>query len=170
VSLVLSICLVCGLSNLSATPSQTGSQNAKTQQSTANKNAILLADTDDTCHLFIDDEDKGQITADTSRKFTVGIGEHILKCKNDTIPDLVWRTVVDVKDTTQVAAMVSLKSLHIQYEQAVTKAQNQKAESDATGAKQLAEAQAEERQREADNVTALQQAALEQISGCAGIL
>jgi hypothetical protein len=120
----------------------------KSQQSSG-KTAPLLVDTDDTCHFFIDDEDKGQITPDTSQKFPVGLGEHILKCKNDAIPDLVWRKVVDVKDTSQVAAVVSLKALHVQYNQAVSKVQNQKAEADAAAAKQLAEAQAEEKQREA---------------------
>lgn len=112
------------------------------------KTATLLVDTDDVCHFFIDDEDKGQLSPDKSQKFTVGLGEHILKCKNDTIPDLVWRKVVEVKDTSQVAAVVALKALHIQYDQAVTKAQNQKAEVDAAAAKQLAEAQAEEKQRQ----------------------
>lgn len=131
----------------------TGASLARAQQPKT-KTATLLVDTDDVCHFFIDDEDKGQLSPDKSQKFTVGLGEHILKCKNDTISDLVWRKVVEVKDTSQVAAVVSLKSLHIQYDQAVAKAQNQKAEADAAAAKQLAEAQAEEKQREAAKAAA----------------
>ena len=103
---------LCSVPPIMLGQSQSGSQTSKSQQS-AHKTATLVVDTDDACHFFIDDEDKGQITADASHKFTVSIGDHILKCKNDSIPDLVWRKVVEVKDTSQVAAVVSLKGLHI---------------------------------------------------------
>jgi len=120
---------------------RSGSQSAKAKQS-GNKSATLTVDTDDACHLFIDDVDQGQITPEASHGFTIGVGEHILKCKNDTIPDLVWTKAVEVKDTSQVAAVVSLKALHVQYVQALADAHNQKAEADAAAAKQIAEAQA----------------------------
>jgi len=132
-----------------STHAQTGPQ-SKTQST--NKTATLLVDTDDACHLFIDDADKGTITPDASSKFTVTVGEHLLKCKNDSIPDLMWRKAIEVKGTAQVVAVVSLKALHVQYDQVVTKAKNQKEEVDSAAAKQLAEAKAEEQQREADKV------------------
>lgn len=137
--------LVFPVSNLVAAQSQNQADPHTTKTHQPAKGATLVVDTDDACHLFIDDDDNGLITADASHRFTVGIGDHILKCKNDSIPDLVWRKVVEVKGSSQVAAVVSLKSLHIQYEQAVQKAQ----EAEATAAKQLAEAQAEKRQQDA---------------------
>jgi hypothetical protein len=111
------------------------------------KTSVLLIDTDDTCRLLIDDEDKGVITPDHSQKFTVPIGEHILKCTVEAVPDLVWRKVVDAKDTSQVAAVVSLKALHLQYNQAVVKVQNHESEAAVNAAKQLAEAEAAEKTR-----------------------
>lgn len=141
------IVLLCGIAAL-----QAGAQSKTTQSSP--KTATLLVDTDDACHFFIDDQDKGTITAENSSTFNVTLGEHLLKCKNDSIPDLMWRKAIEVKDGSQVVAVVSLKSLHIQYDQAVSKAQNQKAEADAAAAKQLAEAQAEEKEREAAKAAA----------------
>lgn len=119
----------------------------QTKPQSTKKMATLLVDADDACHLFIDNEDKGIVTPDSSSKFDVGPGEHLLKCKNDSIPDLMWRKAIEVKDTSQVVAVVSLKALHIQYEQAVTKALNQKVEEEDAAAKQLAEAEAAQKQQ-----------------------
>jgi hypothetical protein len=97
-------------------------------QPPANQTAILLVDTDDTCQLFLDDEDKGEIVPDHALKFSVSLGEHILKCKIKSAPDLVWRKVVDVKSTSQVAEVVALRALHLQYDQAAAaKAKNDQA-------------------------------------------
>ena len=80
-------------------------------------------DTDDTCQLFLDDEDKGEVTPDKALKSSVAPGDHILKCKIKSAPDLVWRKVINVKDTSQVAEVVALRSLHLQYDQ-MAKAKN----------------------------------------------
>jgi hypothetical protein len=112
------------------------------------KTSVLLVDTDDTCRLLIDDEDKGVLSPDHSQKFSVTIGEHILKCTVEAVPDLVWRKVVEVKDTSQVAAVVALKALHIQYDAALAKAKSQKDGEEAASAKKLAEAEATRRAEE----------------------
>ena len=90
---------------------------AQSAQPSVDRTATLLIDTDDTCQLFLDDEDKGDVTPDKALKSTVGLGDHILKCKIKSAPDLVWRKVITVKDTSQVAEVVALKSLHLQYDQ-----------------------------------------------------
>ena len=93
------------------------SAQAQSGQPSVDRSATLLVDTDDTCQLFLDDEDKGEITPDKALKSAVGLGEHILKCKINSVPDLVWRKVINVKDTSQVAEVVALRSLHLQYDQ-----------------------------------------------------
>src|SRR5262245_45813195 len=90
--LVAAICVAVG--------SRGQAQNA---QPSENQTGTLLVDTDDTCQLTVDDEDKGEITPDKDMKFSVGLGQHVLKCKIKSAPDLVWRKVVDVKSTSQVA-------------------------------------------------------------------
>ena len=90
---------------------------AQSGQPSVDRSATLLVDTDDTCQLFLDDEDKGEVTPDRALKSTVGLGDHILKCKIKSAPDLVWRKVINVKDTSQVAEVVALRSLHLQYDQ-----------------------------------------------------
>lgn len=116
---------------------------AQSGQPSANQNGTLLVDTDDTCQLFLDDEDKGQITPDNALKFNVGPGQHILKCKIKNIPDLVWRKVVEVKSASQVAEVVSLRASHLQYDQAAaTKARVDQA----SASRQLEEAEAQLRQ------------------------
>ena len=122
---------------------------AQNAQQAANQNGTLLVDTDDTCQLFLDDEDKGEITPDKAQKFTVGLGEHILKCKIKSTPDLVWRRVVDVQDKSQVAAVVSLRALHLQYDQAAAaKTKNDQA----SAGRQLEEAEAQIRLRQKSKV------------------
>ena len=119
------------------------SAQAQSAQPTVNQNGTLLVDTDDTCQLFFDDEDKGEITPDKALKFSVGRGEHILKCKIKSAPDLVWRKVVDIEDTSQVAVVVSLRALHLQYDQAA-RAKNDPA----TTNRQLEEAETQVRLRQ----------------------
>ena len=99
------------------------SAQAQSGQPSVDRSATLLVDTDDTCQLFLDDEDKGEVTPDKALKSPVGPGEHILKCKIRSAPDLVWRKVINVKDTSQVAEVVVLRSLHLQYDQ-TAKAKN----------------------------------------------
>lgn len=128
------------------------------------KGSTLLVDTDDTCHLFMDDEDKGLVTADHSQKFKVDLGDHILKCTVEGIPDLVWRKVVSVKDSSQVAAVITLKALHLQYDQAVAKAKNQNNEAAAAAARQLQEAEAAQKEQAAA-IAEIPQRAFEMVKG-----
>jgi hypothetical protein len=121
----------------------------KGPQQSASRGTALLVDTDEPCRLFVDDEDKGVITPAQSQRYKVNLGEHILKCTVESAPDLVWRKVVDVKDSSQVAAVIALKALHLQYEQAVAKAKNEKDGANAAAAQQMQEAEAAEKQREA---------------------
>lgn len=92
---------------------------------------VLLVDTDDSCRLTVDDEDEGVITPDKSQKIIVGLGDHIVKCVVESIPDLVWRKVVTTKSSEQAAAIVALKALHMQYDQAVGKVQEGKQQTEA---------------------------------------
>jgi|HubBroStandDraft_4_1064222.scaffolds.fasta_scaffold95235_2 hypothetical protein len=100
-------------------------------QGSSSQKSVVLVDTDDDCHLSVDDTDKGVVTPSQSKKVSVPPGEHVVKCVVDGVPDLVWRKVVEVKESTQSAAMVSLKALHIQYNEAAAKAQRLKEEADA---------------------------------------
>ena len=52
---------------------QTSSQSSQTKQP-ATKQAVLLIDTDDSCRLFVDGEDKGIVTPEQSQKFKVALG------------------------------------------------------------------------------------------------
>jgi hypothetical protein len=126
--------------------------------------SVLLVDTDDTCRLLIDDEDKGVMSSDHSQKFNVSVGEHILKCTVEAVPDLFWRKVVDAKESSQVAALITLKALHLQYNQAVTKTKSQKEEADSAATKQLAEAEAAEKLRK-EELDAFPQKMFEQVKG-----
>jgi len=81
--------------------------------------AALLVDTDDPCRLALDGVDQGVLTPDQAKRLEVPFGEHVLKCSIEAVPDLVWRKVIEVKSSDQVAALVALKALHIQYNQAI---------------------------------------------------
>jgi hypothetical protein len=116
---------------------------AQSGQQSVDRSATLLVDTDDTCQLFADDEDKGEVTPDKALKFSVSVGEHILKCKIKNAPDLVWRKVINVKDTSQVAEVVALRALHLQYDQ-MAKAKNDPA----TTNRQLQDAETQVRLRQ----------------------
>ena len=85
----------------------------------------LLVDTDDSCRLVLDGKDLGVVNPDEARKISVSLGDHILKCTVEGIPDLVWRKEIEVKNLNQVAALISLKALHIQYEEATSKLQKE---------------------------------------------
>jgi len=118
---------------------------APNAQPPANQTVTLLVDTDDTCQLTIDDEDKGEITPDRDMRFSVSLGQHVLKCRIRNIPDLVWRKVVDVKSTSQVAEVVALRDLHLQYNQAAAaRVKNDLANAN----RQLEDAQAQVRLRQ----------------------
>jgi multidrug efflux pump subunit AcrA (membrane-fusion protein) len=88
--------------------------------------SVVLVDTDDSCRLTVDDTDEGVITPDQSKKIKVGSGEHILKCFIENVPALTWRKVVEAKTSGQTVAIISLKALHIQYDQAVAQAAQRK--------------------------------------------
>ena len=92
---------------------------------------IILVDTDEACTLNVDGDDKGLISPSESKKISVTVGEHVLKCAVENEPDMVWRKVVDVKGPGQVAAMVALKSAHLQYEQSVDQARREKEKAEA---------------------------------------
>jgi len=85
---------------------------------------LVVMDTDDPCHLTVDGRDEGLISPTATKKLEVSAGEHILKCTIEEIPDLVWRKVVDVKNSHQVAALILLKALHMQHEAATSQQQN----------------------------------------------
>jgi outer membrane protein len=87
---------------------------------------VLLVDTDDACRLVLDGQDQGVVKPDQAKRISVNLGDHILKCTIEGIPDLVWRKVIEVKNSEQVAALISLKALHIQYEEAVAKLEKEK--------------------------------------------
>lgn len=90
------------------------------------KPGLVLVDTDDPCHLTLDGTDEGVISPTATKKLEVSIGEHILKCTIESIPDLVWRKVVEVKNSDQIAALIALKALHLQYDDATSQLQKQK--------------------------------------------
>jgi tetratricopeptide (TPR) repeat protein len=89
------------------------------------KPGLVVVDTDDPCYLTVDGTDEGVISPTATKKLEVSVGEHILKCTIKEIPDLVWRKLVDVKNSDQVAAIISLKALHMQYERATSQRQKQ---------------------------------------------
>jgi hypothetical protein len=91
------------------------------------RTSAILVDTDDSCRLSVDGDDKGVINPDQTTKIKVEPGEHILKCVIEKVPDLNWRKVVEAKSAEQAAALISLKALHMQYDQAMQQAEQQKA-------------------------------------------
>jgi len=94
-------------------------------QTTANavaKTSTILVDTDDACRLSVDGSDEGMVTPDEVTKIKVRPGGHILKCAIEKAPDLVWRTVIETKSGEQAAALISLKALHDQHNQAAAQA------------------------------------------------
>jgi hypothetical protein len=92
--------------------------------------SIVMVDTDDSCRLTVDDRDEGIITPDHAKKISVGLGDHILKCGVENVPDLCWRKIVQTKKSGQTIAMITLRALHIRYEQAVAQADQRKAQSE----------------------------------------
>jgi hypothetical protein len=121
---------------------QTKSSTSGTTQK-GGKTTTLLVDTDDACRLTVDDIDEGVVTPDHAKKIDVGLGDHIVKCVIEGAPDLMWRKAVEAKSSEQVVAIVALKALHIQYDQAVGQVQQQKEK--ATAAQEQAAAAEEKR-------------------------
>lgn len=91
----------------------------------SSRRTVLLVDTDDACRLSVDGEDQGVITPAESKKVNIDRGQHIVKCVIEEAPDLVWRKVVEASGDEQVAAVVALKALHIQYKEALSKVHQQ---------------------------------------------
>jgi hypothetical protein len=143
---------------------QSPSPKVSSTKQAAHQTSILLVDTDDSCRLLIDDEDKGVLSPDHSQKFNVAIGNHLLKCTVEAVPDLIWRKVVEVKDTSQVVVVVALKALHLQYDQAITKARSLKEEANVAATKQLEEAEAAEKVRKEEK-DAFPQRMFDQVKG-----
>jgi hypothetical protein len=108
----------------------------------------ILVDTDEECRLSVDGEDQGLVESISPQKINVSIGEHVLKCVVESAPDLVWRKVVEVKDTAQVAAIISLKALHLQYQQATANVQQEKQKVEVAEEQKLAQAKATARASE----------------------
>ena len=90
------------------------------------KTSTIVIDTDDACRLSVDGSDEGLVTPDQAVKIKVGPGGHVLKCVIEKAPDLVWRTVIETKSGEQAAALISLKALRIQYDQATRPAEVKK--------------------------------------------
>jgi hypothetical protein len=110
---------------LNASGQQQSTSATKTGTKPAKPTSVLLADTDDTCDLFLDDTDEGAIIPSQSRKLKATPGEHIVKCSVEGIPDLLWRKVIEVRLGSQSAIVISLKALHIQYDQAIAQQKKQ---------------------------------------------
>lgn len=70
----------------------------------------------------MDGSDGSLVTPDAVPKINVRSGGHILKCVIEKSPDLVWRQVIETKSGEQSAALISLKALHVQHDQAVPQA------------------------------------------------
>lgn len=87
---------------------------------------VLVVETDDGCRLVLDGQDQGILKPDEAKRISVKLGDHILKCTVEGVPDLVWRKVIEVENSDQVAALISLKALHIQYEEATAKLEKEK--------------------------------------------
>lgn len=133
----------------------------KTGTKPSKPTSVVLADTDDTCHLFLDDTDEGTITPAQSRKLSATPGEHIIKCSVEGIPDLLWRKVVEVKVGSQSAVVISLKALHIQYDTAIDqrkKQQEQALEVEEKDKVQAKAAEEEQKAQAAANAAAARQA------------
>jgi hypothetical protein len=82
---------------------------------------IFLLDTDDNCRLVVDDHDEGAITPDHAKRFYVTPGSHMVKCIVDGAPDLSWRKVIEAKHGQQSTALISLRALHSQLDEAVAR-------------------------------------------------
>jgi len=79
--------------------------------------AVVLVDTDDSFRLTVDAQDEGIIMPSQSQKIAVPLGDHIVKCIVEDVPDVVRRKAVEAKSSEQAVAIVALKALHIQYHQ-----------------------------------------------------
>jgi len=80
----------------------------------AEATAVLLVDTDDACRLIVDDQQEGVLTPTHPGKVEVELGEHLVQCFVDDHPDIIWRKIIEVKDSAQVAVTVELKTIHMQ--------------------------------------------------------
>jgi hypothetical protein len=95
---------------------------AQTTTNAVAKTSTILIDTDDACRLSVDGSDEGVVSPDEVMKIKVRPGGHILKCIIEKAPDLIWRTVIATKSGEQAAALISLKALHTQHNQAAPQA------------------------------------------------
>ncbi len=95
---------------------------AQTSASAGAKTSTIVVDTDDACRFSVDGSDESLVTPDAVTKIKVRPGGHILKCVIEKSPDLVWRQVIETKSGEQSAALISLKALHVQHDQAVPQA------------------------------------------------
>jgi hypothetical protein len=118
----------------------------QTKSASKARTSTILVDTDDSCRLVLDGDDKGVITPAESKKINVTFGEHVLKCVIEKAPDLTWRKVVNVTTSDQTAVIVALKALHVQYDDAIQQAQ-QKKEQEAAAEQQRKDASAAEEQQ-----------------------
>jgi hypothetical protein len=113
-----------------------GQTKPATSEGTVRPGAILV-DTDDSCRLVLDGKDQGVVKPDEAKKISVGLGDHILKCTVEGIPDLAWRKVIEVKNSKQVAILISLKAIHIQYDEATAKLEMEKSKPARCGYRKL---------------------------------
>ncbi len=95
---------------------------AQTSANAGAKTSTIVIDTDDACRLSVDGSDENLVTPDAVTKIKVRPGGHILKCVIEKAPELVWREVIETKSGEQAAALISLKALHIQHDQAAPQA------------------------------------------------
>ena len=107
-SLSVAALLFCSVVRLPArtVPARAAPQTAAT--------AVLLVDTDDDCRLIVDDQQEGVLTPTHPGKVEVELGEHLVQCFVDDHPEIIWRKIIEVKDSAQVAVTVELKTIHMQ--------------------------------------------------------
>jgi hypothetical protein len=115
-TLLFLIALICLSSNGLATDNPASAPAASGEQ--AARTGIVI-DTDDSCRLTVDDQDKGIVTSDHAIRVRVTPGSHIVKCVSDASPDLIWRKTVDAKRGEQATALIALKALHTRLDQAI---------------------------------------------------
>jgi hypothetical protein len=140
---ILAIGVAARPQNNTSSPDQSTPAIPKTAKSAQRKvMPSVLLDTDDACRLSVDGEDRGMIDPSASKKVSVNIGDHAFKCVVESAPDLVWRKVVEVKGAGQVAAIISLKTVHLQHDQGIEQAKLEKERASAPEQKQRAQAQA----------------------------
>jgi hypothetical protein len=98
----------------------------------------------------VDGNDHGIVSPSETKKIVIPFGQHVVKCTIESIPDLVWRKAIDVRTSEQVVAVVALKALHSQYDDARQQAVEDKHQEAAAEQQRHEAADAAEKQKKLD--------------------